>query len=56
MGMNQRVNQQTRGGLRLSLNIQVVRSKLRYNLIGKAKTKQSKKSDVPIVAIKSNES
>lgn len=49
------VNQQTRGGLRLSLDIFDVKGKLRYNRNGKAKTKQPKKSDVLKVAVKKSE-
>jgi hypothetical protein len=54
VGMSQRVNQQTRGGLRLSLDIYDVKGKLRYNLKGKVKTKQPKKSDVLVLAVKKN--
>jgi len=35
VGMNQKVNLQTRGGLRLSLDILYDKGKLRYNLMGK---------------------
>jgi hypothetical protein len=56
VGMNQMVNQQTRGGLRLSFDIFKVKGKLRYNLKGKTKTKQPKKSDVPIVVRRPDES
>jgi hypothetical protein len=55
VGMSQRVNQQTRGGLRLFFNTEGVEGKLRYNRNGKAKTKQPKKSDVLVVADKKKE-